>query len=403
MKVQTVVLVAVLSAIPGLLHAQLDFSLAGKDVQIHGFFTQGYMYSGNNNYLSAKTTSGAFGPTDGGANVSTQITDKFRVGAQVYFFNVGQLGGWHPELDWAVADYKFKDWFGIRGGKVKTTFGLYTDTQDMTFLQTFAMLPQAIYPIDRRDESIAHTGGDVYGTVRISRLGNLAYTGFAGNFADTAHSGYIYSLQGSGIDMKTYGGLNGGGDLRWNTPLSGLVLGASYMRQYPHGDGFCSGGKCAAKNVGGNNAPYWEDVRKDFSTQLYGQYLHGPFRLDAEHRRTNRDHTVWSGGRVAAFDMRAFYVASAYRVAPKVELGSYYSRALIHYTASLTPPSLTHIIDRVLCVRYDVTKSVNLKLEGHFMNGNGIQQVPWGFYPSVNPSGLKDKTPLIVARVGWNF
>jgi hypothetical protein len=385
------------------LNAQVDFKIDDRTVQVHGFFTQGFMYSGNNNFLSAKTTSGAFGPTDGGANISTQITDKFRVGAQVYFFNVGELGKWRPELDWAVADYRFKGWFGIRGGKVKTTFGLYNDTQDMTFLQTFAMLPQALYPIDRRDESIAHTGGDVYGTVPLSHLGSLSYTGFAGHFGDTMHSGYIFSLQGSGINMNSYGGLSGGGDLRWNAPLSGLVLGASYMRQYPRGDGFCSGGNCTAKNKGGNNAPYWEEVRKDFSTQLYGQYVHGPFRLDAEHRRTNRDHTVWSGGRVVAFDMRAFYVASSYRVAPKVELGSYFSRALVHYTATLTAPSLTHTIDRVLCVRYDITKAFNLKLEGHFMNGQIIKTVPWGFYPSVNPAGMQDRTPMFVARAGWNF
>jgi hypothetical protein len=24
-----------------------------------------------------------------------------------------------------LADYKFKNWFGVRGGKVKTTLGLY--------------------------------------------------------------------------------------------------------------------------------------------------------------------------------------------------------------------------------------------------------------------------------------
>ena len=53
------------------------------------------------------------------------------------------MGNWHPELDWAVADYRFKDWFGIRGGKVKTALGLYNDTQDLEFLYTWALMPQS--------------------------------------------------------------------------------------------------------------------------------------------------------------------------------------------------------------------------------------------------------------------
>ena len=50
--------------------------------------------------------SGAF--TDFGFNVSTAISDKLRIGAQVYDRNLGNLGEWHPSLDWAVADYRFQ-------------------------------------------------------------------------------------------------------------------------------------------------------------------------------------------------------------------------------------------------------------------------------------------------------
>jgi len=37
-------------------------------------------------------------------------------------------------------------WFGVRGGKVKTVIGLSNDTQDYEFLNTFALLPQSVYP-----------------------------------------------------------------------------------------------------------------------------------------------------------------------------------------------------------------------------------------------------------------
>jgi len=55
--------------------------------------------------------------------------------AQVYDRNLGQLGQWHPSLDWAVADYNFKNWFGIRAGKVKTTMGW---CNDLARLRAFA-------------------------------------------------------------------------------------------------------------------------------------------------------------------------------------------------------------------------------------------------------------------------
>ncbi len=130
MKFRTLALAAALLIAPSLLQAQADFSIGDYKFQIHGFASEGFMYSGNNNYLSAYTTNGSFAMTDAGANISSQITDKFRIGAQVYIYNVGKLGDWRPELDWATASYQFKDWIGIRGGKVKTTFGLFTDTQD---------------------------------------------------------------------------------------------------------------------------------------------------------------------------------------------------------------------------------------------------------------------------------
>src|SRR5271156_2251757 len=163
---------------PLCLRAQ-DSRIAGRETQIHGFASQGFIYTGDNNWLTMHTSQGSGAFTDFGVNVSTQVTDNLRVGAQVYDRNLGDLGEWHPSVDWALADYRFKPWFGIRAGKVKTTLGLYNDTQDLDFLHTFVLLPQSIYPTDIRDATIAHTGGDIYGTVSLAhRLGDLFYTAY---------------------------------------------------------------------------------------------------------------------------------------------------------------------------------------------------------------------------------
>src|SRR5579859_7084234 len=171
--------------------AAQEFRLWNRNVQVHGFASQGFVYTSHNNWLTMNTTDGSGAMTDMGLNLSSQLTDRLRVGAQVYDRNLGQLGQWHPSLDWAVADYRFKNWLGIRAGKVKTTLGLYNDAQDLDFLHVFALLPQSVYPSDLRDTTIAHSGGDLYGNIPFHHhLGDLSYTAYAGHRSDSIYSGY---------------------------------------------------------------------------------------------------------------------------------------------------------------------------------------------------------------------
>jgi hypothetical protein len=114
-----------------------------------------------------------------GLNMSSQLTDKFRAGARVYDHKLASSASGIPRstsLNWAVADYRFKNRCRIRAGKVKTTLGLYNDAQDLGFLRVFVMLPQSIHPSDHRDITIAHSGGDVYGNDPLGgRLGDISY------------------------------------------------------------------------------------------------------------------------------------------------------------------------------------------------------------------------------------
>ncbi len=94
-----------------------EFKVFDRTVQIHGFASQGIADTDSNDWLTLKTSSRSYSFTDFGANVSMAVSDKFRIGAQIYDRNLGNLGQWHPVLDWALADYRFTNWFGIRGGK----------------------------------------------------------------------------------------------------------------------------------------------------------------------------------------------------------------------------------------------------------------------------------------------
>src|ERR1035437_10832374 len=60
-----------------------DFKLFGREVEIHGFASQGFVYTNTNNWLTMNTNQGSGAFTDFGFNVSTSVTDKLRVGAQL--------------------------------------------------------------------------------------------------------------------------------------------------------------------------------------------------------------------------------------------------------------------------------------------------------------------------------
>ncbi|HTF65005.1 MAG TPA: hypothetical protein VK638_20190 [Edaphobacter sp.] len=82
-------LITVMAAAPVNLYSQ--FEIENRKIEVHGFVSQGFTVSNGNNYLTMKTTAGSFAFTDGAINVSSQLTSKFRVGAQMYVMNIGKL------------------------------------------------------------------------------------------------------------------------------------------------------------------------------------------------------------------------------------------------------------------------------------------------------------------------
>jgi len=390
-----------------------EFKLFDRQVQIHGFASQGFVYTNNNNWLTMKTSDGSAAFTDFGANVSMQVTDRLRIGAQVYDHNIGNLGAWRPILDWAFADYRFKPWLSFRGGKVKTVIGLDNDTQDYEFLNAFALLPQSVYPLDMHDANIAHAGGDLYGDVRLGRLlGTLSYITYGGARWDSYYGGYPYELRKTlaPVNLTSNGGPQYGADLRWQTPLPGLVTGISRMNQHDSGTGTF----VPFWNPAVGKIPYWEYTRHYWLNQYYGEYSKSRLRVASAYRRTYIDAVGFNGTSPVQFDIRGWYVSGSYRVAKRLELGSYYS----HYAMTaryqgilglVFPPRLdtsrpqNHIYDKVLSARIDLNRFWNVKLEGHFMDGYGDGPYPDGFYPGDNPTGFKRNTNALVVRTGLNF
>jgi hypothetical protein len=394
MKVNRIILAAAVSMAPGLLRAQFDFTLGNVPVQIHSFAQQGFGYSNENNYLTMKTSDGSFAMTDAGVNVSATINDKFCVAAQVYDRNIGVLGDYHPQLDFAYGSYKFKDWFGIRGGKVKTVLGLFNDTQDMEFLQTFALLPQGIYPLDQRSNTIAHTGGDVYGEISLRKGGSVSYTGYGGLRTKDTHGGLYYTADSTGLTVASYSGTAEGMDVRWHTPLEGLMVGGSWANQTLNET-------VLVQAYGG--APLTIHSKPEHLTSGYADYMRGKFHFSTEFRRDHNYETYTLLGTPGSTDQSTdgWFGTAAYRVTKWLEIGAYNSRFYVNYPQAPTNTASNHIFDQTVTARFDVTKWMNVKIEEHFINGYGDTYSSHGFYGADNLAGLKPNTDMLIIRAGF--
>ena len=393
-----------------------SFTVFNRNVQVHGFASQGFVYTGDNNWLTMNTGQGSGAFTDFGVNASTNLAEKLRVGAQLYDRNIGHIGEWRPEVDWALVDFKFRPWLSVRGGKVKTTLGLYNDTQDIDFLHTWAILPQSIYPTDLRSSTIAHVGGDAYGEIPLPhKSGTLAYTAYVGQRPQDPRGGYVLGLSAIGLKMKSYGGWVHGEDLRWITPLKGLMVGASVMNQHITGNGVYDSSAVFDPFLAflslPNGAAEHEHSLKDDYQQYYFQYQRGPLQIDGEYRREYRlqavgyntpDGVTPLANFTVPLDQRSAYTSAAYRVFKRLELGSYFSWYFRDWAADHSLP-VNHVYDRALTARFDVNSHWNIKVEGHFMDGTGRFDSVRGFYEQLNADGLKPNTNAVVIKTGFRF
>jgi hypothetical protein len=383
------------------LHAQ-EFKVFDHSVQVHGFATQGFAYTNNNNFLTMNTTNGSPAFTDGALNFSMAINDKLRVGAQAYARKVGQLDDFRPELDWAYGDYRFARWFGVRAGQVKTAIGLYNDTQDAEFLYTWAMLPQGTYPLDLRSSMIAHIGGDVYGQIRMKKAGRLDYTAYAGLRTFDDRGGYYIFSSDLGMPITSLSGRAEGWDLRWTTPIKGLILGSSWTNMTQTRDGVYN-----MPGVFPPNTLYKCAAAPQRTAVGYGDYQKGKWDFSGEYRATDYWLNIytpvfgstftWNGGN------ENWFLTSTYLAAKWLSVGVYHSNYHVDSPANPANIASNHVYDEVGAVRFDINRFWIVKAEGHFMDGYGDVYSTQGFYERSNPGGFKRRTDMLVLRTSVNF
>jgi hypothetical protein len=356
--------------------------LAG--VELHGFVAQGFLFSSNNNYLTMKSSDGSARWTDGAVSVSDSLTDKLRVGIQLHMYQLGDLGGANVHVDWASGDYRVNDHLGFRAGKVKTVLGLFNDSQDVDSVFLWTLLPQCSYPVDNESFFLAHLGGEIYGAFALGeRAGKLQYHGHAGQVSLDLNGGFIKEVAQYGLVFSSApSGKTYGGDVRWETPLKGLTVGSSADVEALDG----------STPIGGMHVPPF------MISAQYAQFAKGKFYFAGEYDRTPASAVLTLGPATLPVpqDLRSWYAMGSYRLAKKLQVGSYYS----HYVNKAMDTTLpaNYSKDRVVSGRYDFNAYFYGKIEGHFLKGTGL-----GYYESTNPAGLKPNSNMLAAKIGFSF
>ncbi|MCP4105730.1 MAG: hypothetical protein GY749_09355 [Desulfobacteraceae bacterium] len=385
------------------------------DIDVHGFISQGYLKTDNNNYL-AETEDGTFQFNEMGINFSADPTDLLHIGVQFFARDLGMVGNDDVILDWAFADYRWQNWMGIRVGKIKIDYGLYNETREIDMLRTSVMLPQSVYPEVWRRSFSAIKGIAFYGYLPLGAMGRLAYDGQLGVMEFREDEGFAKSIAPrmeedfhiTSIDSD-YAWF---GSIRWNTMLPGFITKMTY---YDIKGMEGTGDLIKIKEGGGikHNPENFEVIEKDGYVFSF-EYTWKNLILTAEYAKDNFQIARIPGGQPqpepppqgnqpSKETSEGWYISGSYRLSDWFELGMGYSE----YYPDIDdkdgkkkpkkPEFISWLKTTTLSTRFDINDYWILKLETSYNDGFG----------GINLAGNPDKQDrywyLFAAKMTFSF
>jgi hypothetical protein len=334
-------------------------------VEVHGFVSQGFIYSVNNNYLANDTTHGSFQFSEIGLNFTKSITDDLRVGLQLFAEDLGPTGSYDAKLDWFYLDYHWKDWLGLRAGRVKIPFGLYNEINDVDSARVPVLLPQSVYPVENTNYLLAQTGGELYGYLKSRYAGALDYRAYGGTiFVDTLiPPGSPYQVESLNVPYVV------GGRLLWEAPLEGLRLAGS-IQALKLDATLLTSAMTATPTMPAAPAG---SASIEIPAELWvasAEYASHDLVLAAEYSRwyiksTSSDAALFPASPLTTSEHG--YVMATYRVTKWFEPGAYYAIEFPNIESRSGRQNQQH--DVAATLRFDINRHWLVKLEGHFMSG----------------------------------
>lgn len=342
-------------------------------VDVHGFVSQGAFISTDNDYLG-HSERGTAEFTEAAVNLSREVADRLRVTLQLFTRDLGPIGDYRIVLDLAFIDYRWRQWLGVRAGRVKMPFGIFNEFNDAPSGRTAILLPQSIYPVTSRDFLLGLTGASIYGSPLLGGAGALDYQIYGGTiFIDDNANPQILE-----VDVHRVAGAQ----LFWRPPLEGLRIGGGWLNirmdlDYQLDQATIDG------LVDAGEVPADFDGRARFAVADANlliasvDYAWRDWGFAAEYSRWLTHSGTRPEGLVADpdSDSERFYALATYRLDESYALGAYYSLKFADVEdrqgegAAYPEPHLAYQRDLALTLRHDVNEFWLFKAEGHFIQG----------------------------------
>lgn len=155
-----------------------------NNLQVHGFASQGFVYTSDNNFFGESSDQGSFDFSELGVNASLNPFPNLQFSAQLLSRRAGEGNDGDIRLDYGFADYSFisneSDRWGVRLGRLKNPLGLYNDTRDIAFTRPSILLPQSIYFDRTRNLALSADTVQLYGE-HTTDVGNVSLQMGVGN------------------------------------------------------------------------------------------------------------------------------------------------------------------------------------------------------------------------------
>lgn len=402
-------------------------------LEVHGFVSQGYVQSSDNQWSSLDTEEGTWAYTEEALNFNARPLEGLRVGMQLLGRDFGSEGNHEVTVDWALGDYRWKSWLGLKAGRVKLPFGLYNELMDADMARPELFQPLGMYPVNQRDMLNAYDGVGLYGNIKLGKAGDLDYDIYGGTMdiddsrvvrqsvEDGAYAG-LQPLKRMGIDSFSVGDISAGmdklygGTLTWNSPVEGLRFRGSlyttdsdFTSSTTYSGWMNAGGQPVPLSITTQSAVSYE---QEYNYIISAEYQRGNLRLSGEHWKQRTHMTVQTSG--LPFPMPAMetketsfscYAQAAYRFTDWFQASTYYSVLYMdaddmdgdNYVKMGQQADRAWQKDLAFTARFDITPWWLFKVEVHSMDGTGTLRLV------DNQDGLEKDWWLFVAKTTFYF
>ncbi len=388
-------MISVLSAVCSTPALALEFN-DGK-VQVHGFASQGIVSSTGNNFYGDSSNNISFDFREIGINASYRPRPDLQFSAQVINLDAGDVSENGLLLDYALVDYTISSTedtqFGIRLGRVKNPFGLYTTTRDVAFTRPSIVLPQSIYFDKARSLALSSDGVGFY-LNKESNYGGINFDLVVGN-ANVDRGSEATFLR---VDLP--------GDMKSEKPSRLMRI----MYTTPND-------RLRIAFTAANIDLKYDATSHEFDPNLAvhldpkiisAQYSNENWELTAEYSQMKSSITR---SFLPNFNnvIEGYYVQGSYQFTPTLQ-------AVVRYDASFNnksdhsgkklsaetglPAHVFFAKDWMVGLRYDVTPTFMIRGEWHHINGTGWLS---SLDNNADPGAMERRWDMLMFMGSWRF